>query len=199
MTWRLLLSPGRPIFSTASRYRRSVSIPQQTYEPITFKLRVLRSAAMALAFAWSSGRLPTLFCSVGSSATFAPCSRERVFPTKRFFSCIARAPAAMNTEQGSRSTEADDMSTKLSQHGREPQKVHRSAICVVPPEELWGSIQDIRRVHDKASVYVLITTIVVVTISTKPSGFYVTGVQRAGGLSLSSTKPVFCTALCISK
>jgi hypothetical protein len=34
---------------------------------------------------------------------------------------------------------------------RDPQKVHRSAICIVPPEELWAPIQGIRRLHDKAS------------------------------------------------
>jgi 2'-5' RNA ligase len=32
---------------------------------------------------------------------------------------------------------------------REPQKVHRSAVCIVPPEELWAPIQGIRRLHDK--------------------------------------------------
>ncbi|GAQ83573.1 RNA ligase/cyclic nucleotide phosphodiesterase [Klebsormidium nitens] len=55
----------------------------------------------------------------------------------------------MNAEQGSRSAEAEDVSAELSKRWSEPQKVHKSAICIVPPEELWGPIQDIRRVHDK--------------------------------------------------
>merc|ERR1711871_439929 len=34
--------------------------------------------------------------------------------------------------------------------GRDPNVSHQAALAVVPPVELWGDIQDIRRAHDKA-------------------------------------------------
>ena len=30
-----------------------------------------------------------------------------------------------------------------------PVKTHRSALAVVPPEEVWGPVQEVRRRHDR--------------------------------------------------
>jgi hypothetical protein len=31
-------------------------------------------------------------------------------------------------------------------------KVHRSAICIIPPKNIWSQIQTIRAVHDKSYI-----------------------------------------------